>query len=104
MIKTYCILLVVGVLLFLSRTYGFFIMCLKIAEKMHQILFDSILKASMIFFKMNSSGRIINRFSKDISVVDSAIPATLLDCWQVKRIYFIIIKSNIIWDFIAVLH
>lgn len=59
-------------------------MCLKIAEKMHQLLFDSVSKASMYFFKINSSGRILNRFSKDISIVDSPIPATLMDCLQVR--------------------
>ncbi|KAL5279365.1 ABCC4.2 family protein [Megaselia abdita] len=107
MINLYCILLSVGVFLFLTRTYSFFITCLKIAERMHQILFEGVSKATMYFFKANSSGRILNRFSKDISVVDSPIPATLLDCLQffvdASGVFIIVSIANLMLIIPAVL-
>lgn len=37
----------------------------------------------MSFFHLNPSGRILNRFSKDMGSVDELLPQAMIDCFQV---------------------
>lgn len=37
----------------------------------------------MLFFNTNSSGRILNRFSKDMGQVDELLPALMIDVIQI---------------------
>lgn len=54
-------------------------------------MFSNILAATMRFFDTNPSGRILNRFSKDMGVVDEILPRMFLDSIQVyMEIIFII--------------
>ncbi|XP_030369552.1 probable multidrug resistance-associated protein lethal(2)03659 [Scaptodrosophila lebanonensis] len=76
----YAIILSATMIVYLMRTYGFFKMCLRISLRLHDRLFRGITRATMYFFNTNSSGRILNRFSKDIRTVDTDLPHTLLDC------------------------
>lgn len=68
------------VLLFLVQTFGFLAICMKISYKLHDKLFRGVTHATMRFFNLNSSGRILNRFSKDINVIDANIPWIMKDC------------------------
>lgn len=65
--------------LVVQRGVSFFYMCLRASRRMHDQLFRGIIHATMFFFNTNSSGRIINRFSKDISGVDSTLPIVLYE-------------------------
>ncbi|XP_016982738.1 probable multidrug resistance-associated protein lethal(2)03659 [Drosophila rhopaloa] len=76
----YATILGATLIVYLIRTFGFFKMCLRISLHLHDRLFRGITRASMYFFNTNSSGRILNRFSKDIRTVDTDLPHTLLDC------------------------
>ncbi|SPP81313.1 multidrug resistance-associated protein 4 [Drosophila guanche] len=76
----YAIILGATMIVYLIRTFGFFKMCLRISLHLHDRLFRGITRATMYFFNTNSSGRILNRFSKDIRTVDTDLPHTLLDC------------------------
>lgn len=38
----------------------------------------------MSFFHANPSGRILNRFSKDMGAVDELLPQAMIDCFQVN--------------------
>ncbi|XP_017023787.2 probable multidrug resistance-associated protein lethal(2)03659 [Drosophila kikkawai] len=76
----YATILGATLIVYLLRTFGFFKMCLRISLHLHDRLFRGITRASMYFFNTNSSGRILNRFSKDIRTVDTDLPHTLLDC------------------------
>ncbi|XP_055381149.1 probable multidrug resistance-associated protein lethal(2)03659 [Condylostylus longicornis] len=73
-------LLCATLILFITRTFGFFFMCLRISLKLHDKLFMGVTRATMYFFNMNPSGRILNRFSKDMSAVDTTLPMSLIDC------------------------
>lgn len=53
--------------------------------KLHNQMFSNILAATMRFFDTNPSGRILNRFSKDMGVVDEILPRMYLDSIQVSR-------------------
>ncbi|KAH8258396.1 hypothetical protein KR038_011034 [Drosophila bunnanda] len=80
MVLFYATILGATLIVYLLRTFGFFKMCLRISLHLHDRLFRGITRASMYFFNTNSSGRILNRFSKDIRTVDTDLPHTLLDC------------------------
>lgn len=47
-------------------------------------MFASIIHASMAFFNANTSGRILNRFSKDMGAIDELLPNAFIDTTQVK--------------------
>ncbi|XP_037911371.1 probable multidrug resistance-associated protein lethal(2)03659 [Hermetia illucens] len=95
---TYSILLAVALILFLTRTYGFFAMCLRVSLKLHNKLFSSITRATMQFFNINSSGRILNRFSRDIFSIDCNLPNSMLICFgfilDVTAIMIIVAIAN----------
>lgn len=46
-------------------------------RKLHNEMLISLMKAPMWYFDTTPLGRIVNRFSKDIDIVDSAIPALM---------------------------
>lgn len=48
-------------------------------------MFESISRSPMSFFHSNPSGRILNRFSKDMGAVDEMLPQAMIDCFQVKK-------------------
>ncbi|KAI2474040.1 Putative multidrug resistance-associated protein lethal(2)03659-like Protein [Diabrotica virgifera virgifera] len=50
--------------------------------RLHNRMFESIIHASMLFFNINSSGRILNRFSKDLGAVDEMLPNAFCDTTQ----------------------
>lgn len=99
-ILIYSILLLASLIVYMTRTYGYFIMCLRIAYRIHNRLFDGISRAAMYFFNTNPSGRILNRFAKDINVVDSTLPATFLDVLSVSffsnKIVMVLISIHIL--------
>ena len=49
---------------------------LNASTKLHDNMLQSVLGAPMSFFDTNPKGRIVNRFAKDIDLVDGSIPLT----------------------------
>ncbi|EDW08107.1 probable multidrug resistance-associated protein lethal(2)03659 [Drosophila mojavensis] len=82
MVTWYAVLLVCTLALYLLRTFGFFLLCLRISLRLHNLLFDGIIRARMFFFNANPSGRVLNRFSSDIENVDVALPQAMMDSLQ----------------------
>lgn len=86
--RDYCIYIysgitIVTILITLLRSFSFFFICMRASIKMHNTMFKSIIGATMRFFNSNSSGRILNRFSKDMGVVDESLPKAMIDCLQI---------------------
>lgn len=75
----YTILIVVVLYLVFQRALALFCFCLKASRRIHEKLFHGVTRAKMYFFNNNSSGRIINRFSKDINDIDYYLPTVLYD-------------------------
>lgn len=48
-------------------------------------MFASVIHATMRFFNVNTSGRILNRFSKDLGAVDELLPNCFVDTVQVTK-------------------
>lgn len=65
------------------RSYMFFYVCMLASKNLHNDMFSNIICAPMRFFYTNPSGRILNRFSKDMGSVDEMLPSTMIDCFQV---------------------
>lgn len=67
----------------IGRSLAFYRFCNKASIRLHNNMFHKIVYATMRFFNINPSGRILNRFSKDMNQVDEMLPMTLLDTLQV---------------------
>lgn len=80
----YAILMAIATYVYVHRTFAFFAMCLKASIKLHDKLFRGITRATMFFYNNNPSGRILNRFSKDINSIDTLLPPALMDCLSVS--------------------
>lgn len=85
---TYAIIILLVIYLVFQRSISFYNMCLKASRKIHDKLFRGIIRAPMHFYNANSSGRIMNRFSKDVSNIDTQLPLALYDSFMVKSINF----------------
>ncbi|XP_046989445.1 ATP-binding cassette sub-family C member 4-like isoform X1 [Schistocerca americana] len=66
------------------RAMLFFKVCMNSSQGLHNRMFNSVLKGSMRFFDSNPSGRVLNRFSKDMGAVDELLPKALLDSMQIS--------------------
>lgn len=76
-----CLVLAIIFLSFL-RALLFFNVTISASSSIHDRMARSVLCAPLSFFHTNPSGRILNRFSKDISVADDVLPMTSFDCFQ----------------------
>ncbi|XP_053094677.1 ATP-binding cassette sub-family C member 3 isoform X5 [Pangasianodon hypophthalmus] len=54
---------------------------LKAAHITHLHMLGAVLRAPQAFFESNPSGRVLNRFSKDVDTIDSLIPENI-DIWM----------------------
>ncbi|KAG5885795.1 hypothetical protein JTB14_031512 [Gonioctena quinquepunctata] len=61
----------------------FFKICMRASKNLHTGMFHNLLRAPMRFFNENSSGEVLNRFSKDIGAVDELYPSVLLHSIQI---------------------
>ncbi|KAG4077286.1 hypothetical protein HA402_009915 [Bradysia odoriphaga] len=67
----------------LCRSLSFYTICVRASQKLHDFMFDGIISTSMRFFDTNPSGRILNRFSKDMGATDEFLPKAILDATQI---------------------
>uniref|UniRef100_A0A8C5S177 ATP binding cassette subfamily C member 12 n=1 Tax=Laticauda laticaudata TaxID=8630 RepID=A0A8C5S177_LATLA len=65
---------VIMIILSFIKGYGFTKLTLRAASNLHNTMFYKILKSPMNFFDTNLTGRIMNRFSKDMDEVDTRLP------------------------------
>ncbi|XP_061486083.1 ATP-binding cassette sub-family C member 4 isoform X2 [Rhineura floridana] len=75
-------LTLVTILFSILRSLLMFQVLVNAAQTLHNKMFQSILKAPVLFFDTNTIGRILNRFSKDIGHLDDLLPLTFLDFVQ----------------------
>ncbi|XP_072396584.1 ATP-binding cassette sub-family C member 4-like isoform X2 [Diabrotica undecimpunctata] len=79
-------LLALTVILVTWRNIIFIQVYMKSAKALHNNMFKHILRAPMRFFDTNPSGRILNRFSKDMGVVDELLPRLMIDAIQIALV------------------
>uniref|UniRef100_A0A182MB86 Uncharacterized protein n=1 Tax=Anopheles culicifacies TaxID=139723 RepID=A0A182MB86_9DIPT len=78
-------------ILLTSNSFAFFEMCLKASLHLHAALYRGVSETAMLFFYQNPSGRVMNRFSKDIGLIDTSLPNVMID-----SLYFFLELSGII--------
>lgn len=70
--------------LVICGNFAYYRMCLQISFNLHEKLYHGVTRAMMFFFHRNSTGRILNRFSKDMGAIDSTLPVVVIDCIKVS--------------------
>lgn len=65
------------------RSIFFYTITISSSRHLHHSAFNGIVSTKMRFFDLNPSGRILNRFSKDLGQIDEWLPKCLLDATQV---------------------
>ncbi|CAG5018109.1 unnamed protein product [Parnassius apollo] len=78
------------------RAIPFAQLCVNASKKLHDLMFSTMIKGIMRFFDTSSSGRILNRFTKDIGAVDEILPRTLFDVLQIYGTLAAILVLNAI--------
>ncbi|EDV27232.1 uncharacterized protein TRIADDRAFT_10225, partial [Trichoplax adhaerens] len=81
-ISIYGVLVVVSTLLSISRSVMIAAMAVNASKSLHNQMFSSVIKTLVYFFDTNPLGRTLNRFSKDLSLMDDKIPFSLLHLIQ----------------------
>lgn len=76
-------LVVATVVITLFRSFLFFNVAMTASKNLHNSMFRGVTRASMYFFNTNPSGRILNRFSKDMGQVDEILPSVMIDVIQI---------------------
>lgn len=61
---------------------------MKASRYLHNLMYQGVTHATMYFFNTNPSGRILNRFSKDMGQVDEILPAVMMDVIQISLSLF----------------
>ncbi|XP_026726076.1 multidrug resistance-associated protein 4-like [Trichoplusia ni] len=64
------------------RVFPFARLCNTASINLHNNMFSTMLRGVMRFFDTSDSGRILNRFTKDMGALDEILPRTLLDVIQ----------------------
>ncbi|XP_018575091.1 multidrug resistance-associated protein 4-like [Anoplophora glabripennis] len=67
----------------LLRSVLFYKLAMISSQKLHNMMFHSIIGTTMRFFDTNPSGRILNRFSKDMGAIDELLPKVIIDAGQI---------------------
>ncbi|XP_060675528.1 ABC transporter C family member 2-like isoform X1 [Ziziphus jujuba] len=65
------------VLVTLANSFWLIISSLYAAQRLHEDMLNSILRAPMVFFHTNPLGRIINRFAKDLGDIDRNVATSV---------------------------
>lgn len=78
----YCCLVGGAFVFVVIRAYGFLLVSLRCSQRLHDKMVLAVLQAPVLFFDTNPVGRVMNRFSKDISCLDELLPKAFLMSMQ----------------------
>lgn len=70
------------------RGFLFFRICMHASKRLHDRMFNAVLRATIRFFDLNPSGRILNRFSRDMGVIDELLPKAMMEFIQIALVMF----------------
>lgn len=97
-IYVYTAMIGIYIALAVSKAFAFYRTCLRISQNLHDRMFAGVTRSFMYFFNQNPTGRILNRFSKDIGTIDSTLPIVVVDCLkfflELAGILAIVVATN----------
>nr|ADH16744.1 ABC transporter family C protein ABCC2 [Heliothis subflexa] len=70
------------IIMTLIRITGFVAMTMRASQNLHNTIYEKLIVTVMRFFDTNPSGRVLNRFSKDMGAMDELLPRSLLETVQ----------------------
>nr|XP_046485751.1 ATP-binding cassette sub-family C member 4-like isoform X2 [Neodiprion pinetum] len=82
-VQVYTMLIAATVIFLSLRSLLFMKICMTASRTIHDSMFSNLLRATMRFFNTNPTGRILNRFSKDVGAMDELLPRAMLETLQV---------------------
>ncbi|XP_071947871.1 ATP-binding cassette sub-family C member 4-like [Antedon mediterranea] len=95
--------LIAGVsVLAVLRAILYFYVLLTATKKMHGDMFDCVIRTPILFSDVNPLGRILNRFTKDMGIMDDVLPQMSFDGIQIILLTFSIILVNCILNWYLV--
>ncbi|XP_036361692.1 multidrug resistance-associated protein 4 isoform X2 [Octopus sinensis] len=75
--------LTLGIFVFsLLKAFMFYWSCIQSSITLHNSMYDSLMRAKIAFFDENPVGRVLNRFSKDMGLIDDVLPSSIVDFLQ----------------------
>ena len=77
----YAALVIVFLFMLMGRAAAFARVATSSATSIHNVVFAKVLKAPLSFFETNPLGRILNRFSRDLDIVDGRLPDFFIDAF-----------------------
>lgn len=93
----------------LGNSFWLIISSLRAAKRLHDSMLNSVLRAPMIFFHTNPTGRIINRFAKDLGDIDRNVAnfmnMFLGQVWQLLSTFILIgtVSTISLWSIMPLL-
>ncbi|XP_053212596.1 ATP-binding cassette sub-family C member 4-like isoform X1 [Panonychus citri] len=92
--------LLVGVVIRLGMNYR---ICLKASETLHNRIFSKLLRTPIVFFENNPVGRILNRFTRDIGVIDVTLAYyTIITNSDLLQLFGLIIITAVVLPYVIV--
>ncbi|KAK0092933.1 hypothetical protein PV326_000289 [Microctonus aethiopoides] len=76
-------LIAMTIFMSIIKSFIFLEICMRASKRLHDAMFYCISRATMKFFNTNTSARILNRFTKDMGIIDELLPAVFIDCIQI---------------------
>lgn len=83
-LSIYAGIMILATICYLTRSFSFYRMCFRISINLHDMIFRGVTRAKMAFFNTNQSGRILNRFARDMNSIDSVLPCMMVDVFDVS--------------------
>ncbi|XP_035707943.1 multidrug resistance-associated protein 4 isoform X2 [Folsomia candida] len=91
-------LVALGIIFCVARALLFYEICARISSHLHDDMFTNLVRAPTKFFDDNPSGRVMNRFTRDIGAIDDMLPTAFADTVAIFLSMFgvsvIVILSN----------
>ncbi|XP_030756720.1 probable multidrug resistance-associated protein lethal(2)03659 [Sitophilus oryzae] len=87
-IYIYSGLIVSTIIIAIAKSVYYLVFFTVASRNLHDFIFTRIVKAKMKFYNTNPTGRILNRFSKDMGLIDEYIPSVLLDLIEIALLMF----------------
>lgn len=89
-IYIYTVFIIGTIVVTVVRSFVFFKVAMRSSKNLHSRMFHALLQTPMRFFDTNPSGRVLNRFSKDMGAIDEVLPRVLLESIQVRKYGYMI--------------
>lgn len=91
-IYTYSGIIAATIVISLGHLILYFVFFARASVRLHDSVFEAIMSGAMTFFNANPTGRILNRFSKDVGIIDEYLPFIFMDVMRVRFINNMMIK------------